>query len=210
MGIIEDIKESRKGVISIAIGIIVLGIFLSVVYAGWSGAPEEKQVIIDRTIENLSQKINLTVTQQAYLTNQFSESKSFGGAGGMGASVIGAENIDKFILIVQQNNLSNVYYVFEAGDDNLVKKYWAPAAQGIFELKQTYKVSNSNLYYVKSHNNEIVIFEKDFFMYWLLGGFASVLVAVIAWVIAYILLSIIGGIITVLSEAYSAIKYRSN
>lgn len=180
-----------KRKISLVIGVLVFVYFMNSTYSQWAADPKEVQMTIDKTIENLSVEENITVTRHAYLTNQFSKGEGFGGAGGMGASIIGIENATGFISTIRRNNLSEVYYTFETSKVALVKKYWAPSAQGIFEIKQKHKISAFSMYEVKSYDSEIVIFKKSSGLSWtlwtivfaIIGGIAYLTTLVLLWLI---------------------------
>lgn len=194
--------DNWKKIVSLAIGLIMFAWFAYGDYSAISSAPEVAAVPLSNTVEKLAVNEGMNISEAAYLTNQFSESRGFGGAGGMGNNVVGAQNAESFIAMVKKEGLKEIYYGFEGKNSGIVKKYWAPSSKGVFEFSEFYKYKHQPdwiSYSGKGYNSDEAVFEKDTAYSWIVFIFSNAIWSLMIYVIAYIMLGFLEKVYEILS-----------
>ncbi len=176
----------------LAIFVLLICVIQIPTHNDWVAAPQKVQTEIDQTVENLAEEQDINISYRSYLTDEFTERTSFGGAGGMGNALLGSENATDFIETAQYNNL-RIYYTYEKDKHRFIKKYWALESGGIHELRQVHIAPVPEFYdsyRPKEHSKDesTITFEKSvsgLLVLWIVAIIGSAIMGIIGYIIIY-------------------------
>ncbi len=126
------------------------------------GKPKIVKLKVRKEVEKLLEGKGVEILDAAYLSNRFSQSVSFGGAGGMGNSEIGSITCEKFVEKIMKNSIKIVYYAFKEAESGFTKKYWGLTKEGaLIEFIDVHLVENSSMYSIELNDESNIDFMKE-------------------------------------------------
>ena len=199
--------EHKKVFVAVLLGILTSVLIYHGAYSELNSLPDEVRKPIDRTIETqITRNGGLTISRVGYLRNEFIASQGIGGAGGMGNNVIGITTKKDFLNRIKENNIKNVFYTFEK-DYSLVKKYWAPCPNGIFELQIRHPYKNH--YTIKDYSETEILYKKSSFSIILESFMKGIVAGAIVLLIVFAVLWILEKLYDFAEAIFMSYKYRS-
>ena len=176
-----------KIIIAAMIAIIVIGHFAYESYNYIESDSSEIKLDISDKIEELASKEEINVSKKKSIDTNDGFFKS------AGKILIRSDNASDYVSTVKNEDLTEIYFVFEKKGSYLTKKYWTLSEDKIFEYKETYKnnFDRRSVYIFQGHNDTEIIFEKNYFwtFIWLIFiiGIYSLISACITYAILLLL-----------------------